>query len=204
MVVPMLRLSFALIASVMLSACANPSDIITKRPALFPDAIDAAPAAVMPSLTTAEVDDFARSFLDSIQPISFAKRSEFCGYFFQNAAGKVAATPPRRGTFASCSMPVPTQRDNIIASYHTHGAFGPEYDNEVPSSTDLLSDFDLGMNGYIATPGGRIWRVNHADRDAEQVCGLKCVTSDPGFIPRDESSVLQVYTVSTLLQRHGS
>jgi hypothetical protein len=199
----MLRLSFALLASVTLAACAGPIspqiDTISKRPAENQTTVSARPAVPQ---STADV--FAKSFLDGIQAQSFAERREFCGYFFRDSAGQVQATPPRRGTFASCNMPVPNRNDGIFASYHTHGAFGPQYDNEVPSPTDLLSDFRLGLDGYISTPGGRVWRVNNATQDAIQICGLSCVARDPGFIPRNERGVRQRYTVASLNQRGGT
>lgn len=195
----MFRSVFALLATVTLVACAEPIGNLNKQPAAFPRVV-----SVQPAPEQAVVDNFARAFLDSIQAQSIADRREYCGYFFRDAAGQIKATPPRRGTFATCSMPAPRRGDGIFASYHTHGAFGRQYDNEVPSTTDLLSDFQLGLDGYISTPGGRIWRVNNATRDAQQVCGLGCVTRDPGFVPRNERNVRQRYTVATLNQRTGT
>lgn len=146
-------------------------------------------------------DAFAVSFLNALQPQSIAERREYCGYFFRTADGGVAATPARPGTFASCNMPAPRPGQGIFASYHTHGAFGREYDNEVPSVTDLQSDFSFGIDGYISTPGGRVWAIDNATRSARQICGLGCVFVDPGFVPVDESGVRQVYTVAGLQQR---
>ncbi len=205
----MLRFKLALLASLALTACTTPSSItkvpgaISKRPATE----QTQPVSVQPSAPLppqADADAFARTFLDSIQTQSILERREFCGYFFRNASGQIAATPPRRGTFASCSMPVPGRGSGIFASYHTHGAYGPQYDNEVPSTTDLLSDFQLGLDGYLSTPGGRVWRVTNATQDTSQVCGLGCVTRDPGFVPRNEGNVRQRYTVATLNQRGGT
>lgn len=150
-----------------------------------------------------EVDAFAKAFLDSIQAQSIAERREFCGFFFRDNTGALRATPPRKGTFATCNMPVPAKGSGVFASYHTHGAYGERYDNEVPSVTDLQSDFSLGINGYVSTPGGRIWRVNLTSRDTVQVCGLKCVASDPGFVPRNEDSVQQRYSILELALRNG-
>ena len=195
----MLRSCFTFLAAVTLVACAEPIETISKQPATFPQAI-----SVQPGPEQTAVDTFARNFLDSIQARSITDRREYCGYFFRDSVGQIKATQPRRGTFATCSMPAPTRGDGIFASYHTHGAYGPQYDNEVPSTTDLLSDFQLGVDGYISTPGGRIWRVSSNTRDAQQVCGLGCVTRDPGFVPRDESNVRQRYTVVTLNQRGGA
>lgn len=194
----MLRSCFTFLAAVTLVACADPIETINKQP-VFPEAVSSLPA---PQQTA--VDTFAKNFLDSIQAQSIADRREYCGYFFRDPAGQVKATPPRRGTFATCSMPAPRRGDGIFASYHTHGAYGRQYDNEVPSTTDLLSDFQLGLDGYISTPGGRIWHVSSATRDARQVCGLGCVTRDPGFVPRNEANVRQRYTVVSLNQRGGA
>ena len=196
----MLRFCFGLLTAAMLAACADPIAPTPTRPALKPAALSSFQPAD-PASDQAAVDAFAKTFLDSIQAQSIADRREYCGYFFRDASGAVKATQPRRGTFATCSMPVPTRGSGIFASYHTHGAFGRQYDNEVPSTTDLLSDFQLGLDGYISTPGGRIWRVSNETRTATQLCGLGCVTRDPGFVPRDEAGVRRVYTLGTLAQR---
>lgn len=148
---------------------------------------------------TAEADAFAVAFLDTIQPRSFAERREFCGYFLV-IAGRIAATPPIPGTTASCTQPAPPP--NAFASYHTHGAFDRDYDNEVPSPEDMLGDFAFGIDGYISTPGGRVWRVEIDERAALQVCGLGCVTVDRGFIPRNESSIPPQMTVQDVLARY--
>ena len=144
------------------------------------------------------VDAFARSFLDSIQAQSIRESREFCGYFI-DVGGKIEATPPRRGTEASCNYgPIPA---TTVASYHTHGSYGAEYDNEVPSGFDLISARDVAFDDYVSTPGGRLWRVDGATGNATQLCGLECLTSDPGFVPRDEDSVLASYTIATLRER---
>lgn len=201
-VLTMVRFIFAILSAVTLVACAEPIETISKRPVAVPKAIAVQPEQTTPDI--AEANAFAIQFLDRIQAQSIADRREYCGYFFRDAAGQIKATPPRRGTFASCSMPVPTRGSGIFASYHTHGAYGPQYDNEVPSATDLLSDFQLGVDGYVSTPGGRVWRVSNAAQETRQICGLGCVTRDPGFVPRNEGNVRQRYTVATLQQRSGS
>lgn len=144
---------------------------------------------------------FARAYLDSIQAQSIADRVEYCGYFFLTPAGDIAATFPRMGSFAACDMPSPRPGQRIFASYHTHGAFGAAYDNEVPSVTDLLSDFDFAIDGYVSTPGGRIWHVDYGTRSTRQVCGLRCVYVDPGFRPVGEASIRSSYTLLQLGQR---
>lgn len=146
-------------------------------------------------------DAFARNFLNSIQARSFRERREFCGYFVQLPNGQITATPPIPGTFASCEQLAPQPGQGIFASYHTHGAYGPQYDNEVPSSTDLISDFEFGIDGYVSTPGGRVWRVEFDTRDAVQVCGQGCIAVDPGFVPEGEAFILTRYTLNDLARR---
>ncbi|SMY07934.1 DUF4329 domain-containing protein [Flavimaricola marinus] len=152
-----------------------------------------------PSPDAARADAFATSFLNGLQPRSFAERREFCGYFLVDAAGQISATSPVRGTLASCTQPGPGP--NVFASYHTHGAYDRGYDNEVPSPEDLLGDFSFGIDGYVSTPGGRIWRIETDVQAALLVCGQGCVAVDPGFVPQDEAGIRSSYTVSQLRAR---
>lgn len=152
----------------------------------------------------AVVDDFAVSFLNSIQAQSIAERREYCGYIFVNTDGLLRATPPRAGTSNRCTVPKPRRNQGIIASYHTHGAYRPESDNEVPSTLDLAADFRHEIDGYVSTPGGRVWLVDYQTRSTRQICGRDCVISDPGFNPRGDSSIRQIYTVPQLQQREES
>lgn len=206
-----MRLGAAVIAAALaLSACAAPTVPISPVPATgpLPDAsATASTAAVLaprPGLaiaapSTAQADAFAVAFLDSIQAQSFAARREYCGYFLF-VDGRILPTAPIPGTTASCTQPAPPLY--AFASYHTHGAFDADYDNEVPSPEDMLGDFAFGIDGYISTPGGRVWRVEIDDRAAIQVCGLGCVAVDRGFIPRDEMSIPPRMTVEDLLARY--
>ena len=155
---------------------------------------------VITTPNTQTLDAFARSFMDTIQADSISESREFCGFFVKNG-GTIAATAPRRGTEASCNYgPTPA---TAIASYHTHGSYGENYDNEVPSFFDLLSSREVGFDDYVSTPGGRLWRVDGDTGDATQLCGLGCLTSDPGFVPRDEDNVLQNYTIETMGARQN-
>jgi len=147
----------------------------------------------------AQADAFAVAFLNGLQPRSFAEHREHCGYFLINAAGQISATPPVPGTQASCTQPTPPP--NAFASYHTHGAYDAGYDNEVPSPEDMLGDFAFGIDGYISTPGGRVWRVDVSRTAAVQVCTLGCVRVDPGFVPRNEASIPPTMTVQDVAAR---
>lgn len=192
-------LSLSLVAALGLSACETvptggaygPGGV----PVRYNDGFSVAPANA-PSGPA--VDNFARSILNNIQAQSIRERREYCGYIFINDAGQLQATPPIPGTFASCEMPIPMAGQGIIASYHTHGAFGRGYDNEVPSTVDLTSDFDFGIDGYVSTPGGRVWLVDFQTQSTRQICGLGCVYQDPGFVPVGEANIRPSYSLAGL------
>ncbi|AKS46236.1 protein of unknown function [Octadecabacter temperatus] len=190
-------------ATFALTACGVPQSQVSPKgevsqPRLYNTGFTVAPSNA-PSGPV--VDNFARGFLDSIQAQSIAERREYCGYIFIDGTGRLQGTPPRPGSFAGCDMPIPRAGQGIIASYHTHGAFGRAYDNEVPSVIDLASDFQFGIDGYVSTPGGRVWLVDFQTQSTQQLCGLRCVTSDPGFVPQGEAGIRQSYSIETLQRR---
>ncbi len=148
---------------------------------------------------TDDVDAFARSVLDELQPASIAQSREYCGYIYEMEDGGLAATAPRPGAEDFCDLPEPD--DSVLASYHTHGGFSDQYDNEVPSVDDVSGDFDAGINGYIGTPGGRVWLVDHEAQIARQLCDVMCITSDPNNNPEDAGFVPQTFTLEELEAR---
>jgi len=197
----------SLSAAVALAACAAPQTQTfvrpdPKAPSAFPSHQNAG-FSVAPANAPSgpAVDEFAANFLNGVQARSFSGKREFCGYFFVDSSGQLRGTPPRAGTTASCNMPAPRPGQGIIASYHTHGSFTRRYDNEVPSIVDLQSDFDFGIDGYVSTPGGRVWLVDFQTKSTRQVCGLRCISSDPHFIPQDEEGIRQTYTIPQLQRR---
>jgi len=149
---------------------------------------------------TDNLDAFAISVLNGLQPISIAESREYCGYIFETEAGNLAATVPVRGREDYCDLPQPG--DDVRASYHTHGAFSAIYDNEVPSPDDLKGDFADQIDGYISTPGGRVWRIDYAAQNARQLCDVMCVASDPDNNPEDAGFVPQVLTLDDLAARY--
>lgn len=200
-------LVFALASLVALSACdaPPPPDYGVKSSALTPAITSEGFSVAPPNAPRGPVvDAFARTFLDSIQPRSIRERREYCGYFFVDMSGQLQATTPRAGTFASCSMPAPHVGQGIIASYHTHSAYGAGYDNEVPSVVDLMSDFEFGIDGYVSTPGGRVWFVDFQTRSTRQICRAGCVFSDPGYVPDRRDTILAAYDLNGLRRREAS
>ncbi|WP_108814947.1 DUF4329 domain-containing protein [Loktanella sp. Alg231-35] len=148
---------------------------------------------------TDNVDAFATSVLNDLQPVSIAEGREYCGYIFETDTGGLAATAPAPGGEDFCDLAEPD--DSVIASYHTHGGYSEDYDNEVPSTDDVEGDFDAGIDGYIGTPGGRVWLVDYDARIARQLCSVMCITSDPNDDPKDAGFVPQTFTLDELRAR---
>jgi len=146
---------------------------------------------------------FIKARLNAIQPRSIAEDREYCGYLGLLPNGDFAISPPKRGASAGCTPANPPANMRIIASYHTHAAYAPRYDSEVPSSTDLQGDISEGINGYVSTPGGRLWFTDGAARNTVQLCGVGCLASDPRFRPERDNPVRQSYTLAALRRRQN-
>ena len=148
-----------------------------------------------------ELDRFAAEFLNSVQPRSFAEKREHCGLFGYDAAGNFAATGPIAGLPDSCDPGLEPEGFEVLASYHTHGAYDIDADSEVPSLDDLRADIDEGIDGYIATPGGRLWLNLAQDQTAYLLCDRGCLLSDPAY--RDCQAYMpgEIYTLDGLKRR---
>ena len=157
--------------------------LMIARPALAQDAAEVA---------------LVREVFADLQPLSFRKQREYCGYLALTRTGALIATDPVPGDMASCEMEYP-EGVAVIASYHTHGAFDDGYINEVPSLTDLDSDAAAFLNGYVATPGGRLWYVDGRRGVTFQICGVGCLPVAPRFSKEAEGEVATVYTRDDLL-----
>lgn len=158
--------------------------------------------ALQPVVPQGEVQAFARQQLDALQPRSFAENIELCGIIFETTEGELGASYPKGGDEATCDLIYFDEPGMVpIASFHTHGRFSRRYDGEVPSLTDIQSDISTGMDGYIATPGGRLWWTNHETGISELACGAGCMTTDPRYRPCDADLVADRYTIEQLAQR---
>lgn len=147
----------------------------------------------------AEEIDFAKLTLDKLQARSIQQNREYCGYIGLNTIGRFQASKPRKGRKGSCRPDTPNEDFRILASYHTHAAFSVKYDSELPSTDDLLSDIDEGIDGYVATPGGRVWYTNSLNEKAVLLCSEKCITSDSNYDPQDAPMIEYEYSLETLL-----
>ena len=156
----------------------------------------AAPAAAQDGAEVALVKQlFAR-----INPVSIRENREYCGYLGLDAAGRLVASEPTPGDEASCLADDPEEIEVILASWHTHGAHSPDYFNEVPSALDYEGDEEEGIDGYIATPGGRLWYVDTTDGVMSQLCGVGCLPMDAGYDPDDTGIIAQSYTYDELVE----
>jgi hypothetical protein len=153
----------------------------------------------LPAQSREEID-FMTRFFTRLQERSFQKRSEYCGFVGRDAAGQLRVTPPLQGNRDSCPLEWPRDLE-VIASYHTHGAFDFSYYNELPSDLDMESDQSLGVDGWIATPGGRLWFVDSERMVATQVCGVGCLPIAPNFYKAQAGDIAPTYTYDELVER---
>ncbi|WP_257894870.1 DUF4329 domain-containing protein [Gymnodinialimonas phycosphaerae] len=146
----------------------------------------------------------ARGVLLQLQARSFAENLEYCGYIGRLPDGRLTATEVSRGdTWGCLSRGDESRFVEIVASFHTHAGFDRAADSEVPSTDDLRGDVAERVNGYVATPGGRLWYIDYRRAVATQVCGLGCMGQDPDFIPGDAGPIAQSYTLQQLQVREG-
>jgi hypothetical protein len=146
---------------------------------------------------------FVKAFFEQLQPKSIKANREFCGYFGLDANDNYVATRPKRGQRDGCFPPEPPAHLSIFASYHTHGAFHLDFDTEVPSEMDIRADTEEEVDGYISTPGGRIWFIDTLANPvrAQLVCGAQCVTYDKNYRDTDLPKIRKTYTLKQIIQR---
>jgi hypothetical protein len=120
----------------------------------------------------------ARTVLNVFNPESVAINREYGGYIYQTAAGSYAWTEPIIGEAASVSIPAPIfaipAGTTLRATYHTHAAFDPRFDNEIFSTIDLAGDRSLSIDGYLGTPAGVF---KYFDVVADQVSTLGTINN---------------------------
>lgn len=164
-----------------------------------PVAIGAIVMAPRPLPQTQAEIAFAADLFNGLQGQSINEAREYCGLIGVDAAGHYVATPARRGGTSSC-LPPETAGPGItvLASYHTHGAYDPDFLTEIPSFDDIRTDIEDDTDGYIATPGGRFWYVDARAKEARLICGAMCLVSDVRFKEDPEFPVRDRYTLRDL------
>ncbi len=147
--------------------------------------------------------EFVMGLMESMNQLSVRFNREVCGFILQDAEGNYYSTKVSWGGEASCaSLPLePGAR--AVSSWHTHAAWGLGYDGEVPSIQDVEGDMRYGVNGWVGTPGGRLWFVDGTTGFMTQVCGRDCLPVDPNFFPEEHGPVAESYSLDGLYQRFG-
>ena len=148
-----------------------------------------------------EEQEFARSILHGLQEASIRSNREYCGLIGRDALGRLIATEAVRGTRARCRYPDPPPGTVVVASFHTHGAFLRNYDNEVPSVLDVMSEAASRTRGYISTPGGRFWMVDGRTGVSRLLCDARCLPWDPRYQPGLGGAVASKYSIDDLRRR---
>jgi hypothetical protein len=186
----------------------TPGDPSRSRPeqgALTAAALAVAFAALAGSAEAQAADEqaFARTLLATLQVRSIVENREYCGYIGRDERGRVVASKPRRGKSDSCEIGAPPPFMRVTASYHTHAGFDADHINEIPSLHDLQGDIAARTDGYIATPGGRLWFSDHAAKEVRQICGPGCLPQDPVFRQGKAEKVRRSYTLGELERMMG-
>ncbi len=157
-----------------------------------------------PTVSQEELSSLARSTLSELQTRSFSEDREFCGLLLEDEEGNLSVSEIYVGDAATCSFNWDISPEKFaVASFHTHGGFSREYDSEVPSILDLEGDIADRIDGYVSTPGGRLWHVDWDEEQAKQICGEDCLPRDPDYERCDAIEPAATYTVRALKARHA-
>jgi len=136
-----------------------------------------------------------------LQLKSFRWNREFCGYIGFDDTGALVATKPAPGKRFKCFAEEPEELEIIVSSYHTHAAAAHSFYDEVPSGADMESDEERGIDGWVATPGGRLWYIDTEDMVASQICGVGCLPMDAEYIEGELGLIAESYTYEELVKQ---
>ena len=153
----------------------------------------ASPGAAQVTRPPADEVALVKAHLRAAQAASFQRSREYCGYLVRLRNGGLQVTRLRRGNRNGCTPLAPPPGSQALASIHTHGAYHPSVPAEFPTTLDMESDAREGVNGYVATPGGRLWYIDSARQETVQLCGLGCLPQDPSFRAGDDGVIRKHY-----------
>ncbi|GGL52803.1 DUF4329 domain-containing protein [Wenxinia marina] len=143
---------------------------------------------------------FVTGILREIQLVSFRENREYCGYIGLDPNGNYMRTPYSAGVEAGCALPAIPPGMTVLASFHTHSTYSPLYASEFPTSQDMRSDASLDVDGYISTPGGRLWYVDTDTMTVRQLCGRGCLPQDPNYRAADDGPLRPVFSYEELVR----
>lgn len=157
---------------------------------LFAPSASAQDGAHWEDATEETLDAMAIRVLNRANRLSFETNHEYCGFIAFDLEKQIRATRPLRGSVDGCTPDAPEGWE-LIASYHTHGKSDPSAEPggfELPSGDDIRSDFEEEVDGYVATPGGRLWYIDTKvdyveDALAIQIGGPGTLLTDPAYEP---------------------
>ena len=129
---------------------------------------------------------------------SFAANREHCGYVGLDPMGNWMASPVIAGAEASCPLPTIPPGMTVVASVHTHSTYSPHYASEWPTAQDVATDRASGIDGYISTPGGRLWHVDTDTMTVRDLCGRGCLPQDPNYVAADDGPLRPVMSYAQL------
>ncbi|WP_372574943.1 DUF4329 domain-containing protein [Ruegeria jejuensis] len=135
-----------------------------------------------------------------MQELSFETDLEYCGYLLRLPDGSLGFSQMVPGGHDGCTPELPQPGSTLLASMHTHGSYHPDVPAEFPTVIDIDSDRRERVNGFVATPGGRLWFIDSRAGRVTQLCGLNCLPQDPFFQPGDDGVIAQSYTRAELQQ----
>lgn len=148
---------------------------------------------------------FATSTLQRVQQDSIEYNQEYCGVILESDDGELSVSRVYEGGRADCAFErLSGPGLHVVASFHTHGGVDPDYDSEFPSLEDVTGDMEERITGFIATPGGRIWRINWETGVSSQLCGERCITQDPDFATDIGETPQSSYSLSDLEGHAGA
>ncbi|MFN3226486.1 MAG: DUF4329 domain-containing protein [Hyphomicrobiales bacterium] len=154
---------------------------------------------------TAEELALVKQVFDDLQQRSFARNAEYCGYVGYDRDDNLVASEITPGDLSGCTPDWPEDFEiEPVASFHTHGGYDPDSWSEIPSVDDMLADEEEGVDGWVATPGGRLWFLDTTEMTARQMCGLGCLRQDPAFQPETRIIVDEFYTLEELIELEES
>ncbi len=136
---------------------------------------------IIDPLDISEERSAAQQILRDLQAPSFANNIEYCGALLRTADGSLIRSEIFEGKTDSCRIDPYVAAAEVVASFHTHGAHLPQYDNEVPSVKDLEEEMRNKSDGYVSTPGGRFWHVDGRAARVTMICGVGCLPVDPNY-----------------------
>jgi len=153
------------------------------------------------SAQSAQERALAKATLMALQTDSIRAGREFCGLILKSPNGGLVAGRASKGTWARCTSHWSDGDPEPTAGYHTHGKYLKNYDNEVPSLLDLYSAIEIELSGYVSTPGGRFWYIDHERGEVRLICGPKCLPWDPRHVEDPDDLIADRYTYEALKVR---